>query len=104
MKPQRCSNVATSTSILNTHPSIHHLLAGHLRDYAPDYGAIERLGARVLPHLQLIIAGNDLLLASKAAYVAARIWSPRAPQVLLVAIEHKDPGVRMAAAIGARSV
>lgn len=66
----------------------------------PNYSAAAQLGPEALPHLRLIIQGNDPLRASKAAYAATLIGGPGAADLLKTAAEHSDPQVRLAVAHG----
>jgi HEAT repeat protein len=64
----------------------------------PDYADGARLGRAALPHLAALAAGDDVLLAAKAAHLAARIGGDAAADIVLRAAGHADPAVRVAAA------
>lgn len=64
----------------------------------PNYAALAKLGKDALPHLQLIIDGDDPLRASKAAYAVGLIGGAGSAEALQKAAEHQDPQVRIAVA------
>jgi len=64
----------------------------------PDYAAATQLGPEALPHLEKLIAGKDVGLASKAASLAGMIGGERATRPLQKAAGHADVRVRVAAA------
>jgi HEAT repeat protein len=69
----------------------------------PDYPeAARQLGPDALPHLQTLVAGNDPLLASKAAYLAGQLGTAQSSAVVALAAESPYPEVRVAAAAAAR--
>jgi hypothetical protein len=70
----------------------------------PDYKAAAALGAEAIPHLRALVAGDDPMLASKAAYLASLIGAEGAGDVLLAAAESPHEAVRVAAADGARNL
>jgi len=70
----------------------------------PDYTQAARLGAEALPFLRQLVQGNNLALASKAAFLAGQIGGQGSLQVLEVAAHHSDPIVRVAAAASAKNV
>lgn len=71
--------------------------------FEPDYQTAARLGSQILPHLRTLVTGSDLLLASKAAYLAGLIDDDRAVELLRAAAQHPSPIVRVAAAGGLRN-
>ena len=71
----------------------------------PDYEeAAAQLGPDALPLLHRFVEGGDPNRASKAAYLAGRIGDPGAVPILELAADSTDPGVRAAAASGARHI
>lgn len=68
----------------------------------PDYLVAAELGADALPHLEELIAGDDVMLASKATY-AASLMDGGAGAVATAAAS-KDPILRVAAAAGAKNL
>jgi hypothetical protein len=68
----------------------------------PDYEAGADLGEAALPHLQRLIAGDDVMLASKATYAASLIAG--GAQAVETAAQSADPVVRVAAAAAARNL
>jgi HEAT repeat protein len=68
----------------------------------PDYDEAAKLGAAALPHLQRLVESGDPNLGSKAAYLAGRIGDTNALPVLEAAAASSNPGIRAAAAGGAR--
>jgi len=70
----------------------------------PDYTQAARLGPAALPFVRQLIQGNNIALASKAAFLAGQISGEASMQVLEIASRHPDPVVRVAAAASARNV
>jgi HEAT repeat protein len=70
----------------------------------PDYDKAAELGPQALPHLETLIEGDDIGLASKAASLAGRIRDERSVAVLDKAASHGDARVRVAAAAAARGL
>ncbi len=69
----------------------------------PDYdAAAAKLGSEALPILQRFVEGGDANRTAKAAYLAGRIGDPAAAEILEFAATSAEPGVRAAAASGAR--
>ena len=65
----------------------------------PSYDrAAEDLGTDALPYLQQLAEAENAGLAGKATYLAGRIGSPDAAEVLQTAAHHADASVRVAAA------
>jgi HEAT repeat protein len=64
----------------------------------PDYERAARLGEDAIPHLRVLVDGEDPMLASKAAYLAGLIGGDEAGQVVLAAAHSDDAAVRVAAA------
>ena len=70
----------------------------------PDYAAAAQLGEEALPHLAVLVAGPDPMLASKAAYAASLLQGDIGADVVRAASASTDPVVRVAAAAGARNL
>lgn len=69
----------------------------------PDYDAsAARLGPEALPILRRFVEGGNANRAAKAAYLAGRIGDPEAAAILEFAATSPEPGVRAAAASGAK--
>ncbi len=77
---------------------------GHLELDEPDYAAAAEIGVDALPHLQTLVNGNDVILASKATYLASLIKDRGAADVLRQAATHTDPVVRVAAAAAVKNL
>lgn len=70
----------------------------------PNYAVLAALGPDALPHLAVLVAGDDPAVASKAAYLASLIQSDDAITVLASAAASPNESVRVAAATGLRNV
>jgi hypothetical protein len=70
----------------------------------PNYKAAARLGTEALPHLQALVAGDNPMLASKAAYAASLLEDATGQEVVNAAARSADPTVRVAAAAAARNL
>ena len=68
----------------------------------PNYAQAARLGSEIIPHLRELIAGDNLGLAAKAAFLTGVIDGEESVQVLEIAARHPDPIVRVAAAASAK--
>lgn len=68
----------------------------------PDYAAAAELGAEALPHLEQLVRGDDVMLASKATYAASLIQGGAG--IVETAADSGDPVVRVAAAAAARNL
>ena len=68
----------------------------------PNYAQAARLGSAIIPHLRELVAGDNLGLAAKAAFLAGAINGQGSVQVLELAARHPDPIVRVAAAASAK--
>lgn len=78
--------------------SLENVRAALLPD-EPQYAvAAATLGADALPHLAALVAGDDVGLASKAAYLASMIDPADTTNAVRTAAEHSEPVVRAAAA------
>jgi HEAT repeat protein len=69
-----------------------------------DYSRAQQLGSEAVPFLDQLVRGEDLNLASKAAYLASMIESDQSTEVLAAAAARPEPVVRVAAASGIRNL
>lgn len=69
-----------------------------------NYPAAARLGQEALPHLQILAQSEDVMLASKATYLASLIGGERAARIVEDAGIHPDPVLRVAAASGLKNL
>jgi HEAT repeat protein len=69
-----------------------------------DYARAQQLGPEAVPYLDRLVRGEDLNLASKAAYLASLIESELSAEVLAAAAARPEPVVRVAAASGVRNL
>lgn len=77
----------------------------HLNREEPDYRkAAEELGLGAIPFLLEIVRQGDVMLASKAAYLASVIGGNESAAVLEAAAKNLDPVVRVAAASGLKNL
>ena len=76
----------------------------HLDPDEVDYLAARKLGPQAIPFLLELVQGGDLALASKAAYLASMILSPRSAAVLEKAAASQEAVVRVAAASAIRNL
>ena len=68
-----------------------------------DYpGAAAALGPESLPHVRELARGPDVMLASKAVYLAGVISDAETVPILSEAAQHPDARVRVSAAAGLR--
>jgi hypothetical protein len=70
----------------------------------PDYPNGASLGADALPHLKNLVNGSDLMLASKAVYLASLIQTEQSTEILQTAAQSEHPIIRVAAAAGIRNL
>jgi HEAT repeat protein len=70
----------------------------------PNYEAAADLGPEALPHLEALVAGDDPMLASKAAYAASMLEGAAGQEIVRAAAQSDDPVVRVAAAAAARNL
>lgn len=68
----------------------------------PDYAAAAELGEEAVPHLDQLVRGDDVMLASKAAYAASLIQG--GAETVGTAADSEDPVIRVAAAAAARNL
>jgi hypothetical protein len=68
----------------------------------PNYTYAAQMGAEALPHLLVLVRGNDAMIASKAAYLAGLINGDLSVDVLCAAAESPIPEVRIACAATVR--
>ena len=64
----------------------------------PDYQQAVKMGAAALPHLRKLVAGDDTMLASKAAYLAGMIDADGSEAIVAEAAQSDQVVVRVAAA------
>ena len=57
----------------------------------PNYAQAARLGSEIIPHLRELIAGDNLGLAAKAAFLTGVIDGEESVQVLEIAARHPNP-------------
>lgn len=69
-----------------------------------DYPAAKALGPEAVPFLAELVAGQDLALASKAAYLAGLIRSKDSVDVIKDAATRDEPVMRVAAAASLRNL
>jgi HEAT repeat protein len=69
-----------------------------------NYRAAAQLGPEALPHLAVLARGPDMMLASKATYLASLIQGAQAEQIVEEAAAHPEPAVRVAAASGLKNL
>ena len=70
----------------------------------PDYAKAAQLGTDAIPYLQELVNGDDIMLASKAAYLASLIKNENSISVLESAARSPQPIVRVAVASGIRNL
>jgi HEAT repeat protein len=70
----------------------------------PNYEVAAHLGPEALPFIEVLARGSEVMLASKATYLASLIRSDRSVQILERAASHPDAIVRVAAASGIRNL
>ena len=70
----------------------------------PNYADAARLGEEALPHLAALVASEDHMLASKAAYAASLLEGAAGADVVRAAARSGDPVLRVAAAAAARNL
>lgn len=70
----------------------------------PDYAEAAKMGPDAISYLKELVNGPDIMLASKAAYLASLIKSDKSVSVLEAAAGNREPVVRVAAASGLRNL
>jgi hypothetical protein len=70
----------------------------HLDREEPDYARAAELGVEALPHLMVLVQGEDVGLATKAVSLASMIDSEHSAEALALAARHREPIVRVTAA------
>lgn len=79
--------------------SLANQILAYLQQEETDYaGAASKFGADAIPILKDIINGSDVMLASKAVYLASMLKSPDKADALMAASKHPSSIVRVAAA------
>jgi hypothetical protein len=68
----------------------------------PNYPRAAGLGPEALPHLEELAQEDDVMIASKAVYLAGLIEGEPADRLLADAASSDDPRIRVAAASAAR--
>jgi HEAT repeat protein len=63
-----------------------------------DYAEAAKLGVGAIPHLRELVAGDDTMMASKAAYLAGLIDAEGSGEILAQAAQSDQAVVRVAAA------
>ena len=75
----------------------------YLNSVEPDYQNAAKLGADAVPHLRKLLKDPDILLASKATYLASLISGQQSIKVLEEASISNHVEIRIAAASGLRN-
>jgi hypothetical protein len=70
----------------------------------PDYQEAAKLGPEALPHLEILVNSGDVMLASKATYLASLIQGPNSAKIVETAAHSDNPVVRVAAAAAAANL
>jgi HEAT repeat protein len=70
----------------------------------PDYAEAAKLGPEAIPFLEQLAKGTDILLATRAVYLASLIGGRRAARLLLDAATSPVPEIRVQAAAGAQNL
>lgn len=70
----------------------------------PNYAQASQLGEEAIPHLIILIQGEDVGLATKAASLAGIINTDQSATALEVAVRHPNPLIRIAAAASAQNL
>ena len=76
----------------------------YLEPEEPNYAEAAKLSPNALPFLKEIIDKSDVMLGSKAAYLASLIKSDDSVSILEHAAQNKDPIIRIAVASGIRNL
>lgn len=76
----------------------------HLELDEPDYAVAATLGPDALPYLDNLVEGKNIMLATKATYLASLIDHRSAAAVVRHAASHADPIVRVAAAAAVKNI
>ena len=76
----------------------------YLEPDEPNYPQAAKLGPDALPYLKEIIDKQDVMLASKAAYLVSLIKSEESLPILEYAALNKNPTIRVAVASGIRNI
>jgi pyruvate/2-oxoglutarate dehydrogenase complex dihydrolipoamide acyltransferase (E2) component len=69
-----------------------------------NYQAARELGPEALPQLAVLARGPDMMLATKAIYLASLIQGAQAEQIVEEAALHPQPAMRVAAATGLKNL
>jgi len=85
-------------------PTNMNEVLAYLEPDEPNYALAAKLGPDALPFLKEIIDKQDVMLASKAAYLVSLIKSDESISILEYAARKKDPTIRVAVASGIRNI
>lgn len=80
------------------------VVRAHLDPDEPDYARAAELGPDALPYLEDIVNATDIMLASKAVYLASLIIDDKSVSLLEGAARSQEPIVRIAVASGLRNL
>jgi hypothetical protein len=70
----------------------------------PDYAAAATLGVEALPYLQVLVHGDDPMIAAKAVYAASLLEGSLGLDVVRAGMQHSNPAVRVAAAAATKNL
>jgi HEAT repeat protein len=85
-------------------PTNMNEVLAYLEPDEPNYARAAKLGQDALPFLKEIIDKQDVMLASKAAYLVSLIKSDESISILEYAARKKDATIRVAVASGIRNI
>jgi HEAT repeat protein len=85
-------------------PTNMNEVLAYLEPDEPNYAQAAKLGPDALPYLKEIIDKQDVMLASKAAYLVSLIKSDESISILEYAALNKNPTIRLAVASGIRNI
>src|SRR6185436_12011611 len=85
-------------------PTNMNEVLAYLEPDEPNYAQAAKLGPDALPYLKEIIDKQDVMLASKAAYLVSLIKSEESLLILEYAALNKNPTIRVAVASGIRNI
>jgi|RhiMetdeSRZDD1v2_1073273.scaffolds.fasta_scaffold898950_2 HEAT repeat protein len=85
-------------------PTNMNEVLAYLEPDEPNYAQAAKLGPDALPYLKEIIDKQDVMLASKAAYLVSLIKSEESLPILEYAALNKNPTIRVAVASGIRNI
>jgi hypothetical protein len=70
----------------------------------PNYDEAARLGPEALPHLDALVSSGDVMLATKATFLASLIKDAKAVEIVRKAAQSEAPAMRVAAAVAASNL